>query len=156
MKIKTILKVAAAAIVLGGSGTSGSAPAVIDERSMVDLFVMRDDVRFSETDESGRMAWEVRGKRAESLNASVVRMHYVTATFVQDNGDEIRVYTDACDINKDTLVIETDLRVDIFQGDNILSGVGMKINHKAKRFQLFKDVQMLTHRSSGLSMDSFK
>jgi lipopolysaccharide export system protein LptC len=119
------------------------------DNDLVDMFIMRDDVRFTETDEAGRKRWEVRGSRAESQSEDIVRIFNVKATFVRDNGEEICMYTEAADVNRRTREVETKFHVDIIQGDRVLSGIGMHINHETKKFQLFKNVQILTYRGGG-------
>ena len=156
MKVRHILRASAVVAMLGNAGIANPAPAAAADNDMVDMFIMRDDVRFSETEESGRKRWEVRGTRAESQSADVIRIYDVRATFVRDNGDEICMYTAACDVNRTTREIQTDLHVDIIQGDSILSGVGMRVNHAVKRFQLFKDVTIVTFRPGGLTLNSLK
>ncbi|GEM_PF-847025 len=118
---------------------------------VLDAFMMRDDVRMAEIDESGRKLWEVRGVSAESQNADVVRIYKVEATMVTDRGEQVKMYTESADVNRRTSEIMTECHVDIIAGDRVLSGTGMRIiNTKAKKeFELFKDVQIVAFRQAG-------
>jgi LPS export ABC transporter protein LptC len=119
--------------------------------------MMRDDVRLTEIDETGRKLWEVRGVSAESQNADVVRIFKVEATLVTARGEEVKMYTESADVNRRTREIVTECHVDIISGDRVLSGTGMRINHAKREFDLFKDVQIVAFRQAGeLTLESLR
>jgi lipopolysaccharide export system protein LptC len=126
-------------------------------REVIDAFMMRDDVRLTEIDETGRKLWEVRGVSAESQNADVVRIFKVEATLVTARGEEVKMYTESADVNRRTREIVTECHVDIISGDRVLSGTGMRINHAKREFDLFKDVQIVAFRQAGeLTLESLR
>jgi len=116
---------------------------------VLDAFMMRDDVRMTEIDETGRKLWEVRGVSAESQSADVVRIYKVEATLITERGEQVKMYTESADVNRRTREIVTECHVDIISGDRVLSGTGMRINHVKREFDLFKDVQIVAFRQAG-------
>jgi LPS export ABC transporter protein LptC len=140
---------------LGGVGTANESTVWDDESEIIDAFVMRDGVVLSEIESSGRKRWEVRGTRAETKDAEIIRIHNVTATILTDNGEEILVLTDAADVNKRTREIVTDLYVEIMSGDRVITGTGMHIDTERKYFKLLEDVQIVFLRQGELDIDSF-
>ena len=126
-------------------------------RDVIDAFNMRDDVRLTEIDESGRKLWEVRGMSTASQNADVIRIFKVEAILVTAHGEEVKLYTDNADVNRRTHEIVTECHVDIISGDRVVSGTGMRINHQKREFDLFKDVQIVAFRQPGdVSLESFR
>jgi len=124
---------------------------------VLDAFMMRDDVRLTEIDETGRKLWEVRGVSAESQNADVVRIYKVEATLITERGEQVKMYTESADVNRRTREIVTECHVDIISGDRVLSGTGMRINHAKREFDLFKDVQIVAFRQAGeLTLESLR
>jgi lipopolysaccharide export system protein LptC len=139
-----------------GNATTDTAPRQAASE-VLDAFMMRDDVRMTEIDETGRKLWEVRGVSAESQNADVVRIFKVEATLITERGEHVKMYTESADVNRRTREIVTECHVDIISGDRVLSGTGMRINHAKREFDLFKDVQIVAFRQAGdLTLESIR
>ena len=129
------------------AGTAGERkPVTDDQKDFVDSFVMRDRVVFAEIDESGQKHWEVVGSSAEASSENIVRIHDVAATITQDDGEEIIVLTKRADVDRKTREMSTDLYVEIIAGDRYITGTGMHVDPAKKKYQLFKDVQVVFSR----------
>ncbi|MCX7005563.1 MAG: LPS export ABC transporter periplasmic protein LptC [bacterium] len=150
MRRMTTLVLSALMVCVNGMGNATTDAAPRQAASEVlDAFMMRDDVRMTEIDESGRKLWEVRGVSAESQSADVVRIYKVEATLITERGEQVKMYTESADVNRRTREIVTECHVDIISGDRVLSGTGMRINHAKHEFDLFKDVQIVAFRQAG-------
>ena len=122
------------------------------EKNLIDALVIRNGVTFSEIEESGRKHWEVLGSRAESQSEDVIRIYNVTARIMQENGDDITVLMDVADINRRTREIETDVYVEIIQGDRYITGTGMRIDTEKRHFHLMEDVKITFFRQESDEM----
>ncbi len=119
----------------------------VDE--LIDALVIKNGVTFSETEDNGRKKWTVQGSRAESRGEDIIRIHDVTATIIQDNGEEILVITEMADINRKTREIQTDVYVEIMSGDRVITGTGMHVNTEKQNVELLEDVQIVFLREAG-------
>lgn len=135
------------AVMCAGSVTNGDIKNNTTE-DLVDALVMKNGVIFSEIEDSGRKKWTVEGSRAESCGKDIIRIHDVTATIMQDNGEEILVITEVADINRKTREIQTDVYVEIMSGNRVITGTGMHVDAEEKKVELLEDVQIVFLREA--------
>lgn len=129
--------------------SAGDQPGLSDDKDIIDSLVMRDNVTFSEIEDSGWKVWEVNGSRAETLDVDNIRIFDVNTTIMQKNGDPILVITKAADINRISREIQTEFYVEIISGDRYITGTGMRVDPGKRTLKLLKDVQILLTRRAG-------